>query len=274
VASAALLLFAAPAGAGLIADYQFNGTLASSVGTAPPLGEIGTGASSLQTEAVNGCTRQVLAFPRGHGFSFRVPFTTAEQDYSVSMDFRLDSNGVGDPTFAYRRLLGFDANPPATPQPASDTGLYFKRGVLDLYRDGVGDQLDTDATRATAGGTWVRVGLKHDDIPTNAQDTTSGFLNGATAMSLGLSPPRFGLPNDTLTFFKDDGSNEESGGAIARIMIWDSAPSAAEVASPPPVPCATAVKKKCKRKKAKKRSAEVAKKKKKKCRKHKHHRPK
>src|SRR5918998_2018072 len=49
------------------ADYRFQGTRTSSVGTAPALTDIGPGTNVFATAAVDGTSRRVLRFPRANG---------------------------------------------------------------------------------------------------------------------------------------------------------------------------------------------------------------
>ncbi len=58
---------AASASATLRADYQFQNTLASSLGAPPALTTLGSGTNSFATESVNGSSLTVLTFPAENG---------------------------------------------------------------------------------------------------------------------------------------------------------------------------------------------------------------
>ena len=49
------------------ADYQFQNTRSTSVGSAPALTDIGPGTNTFTTTTVDGTSRKVLSFPQGNG---------------------------------------------------------------------------------------------------------------------------------------------------------------------------------------------------------------
>src|SRR3989337_162838 len=93
-----LLLFAAPRSASAqtspTADYRFQNTKSTSVGTAPALTDIGPGTNTFVTATVDGASRKVLRFPEGNGL--RLSPTTgviSNGTYSIVVLFELNEVG-------------------------------------------------------------------------------------------------------------------------------------------------------------------------------------
>jgi Concanavalin A-like lectin/glucanases superfamily len=238
------LLFASSAGAAtLVADYQFQGTTASS-GPGPELTV--EGLPAFPSENVMGTTRQVLSFPQGA--ALRMAPAGVANDYSAVMTFRFDL------VDGYRRIL--DAS-----NGDLDEGLYVHDGTLDYYDPTGNDNQSVSAVLSP--NTYATIAL----VVNGSTPLISGYINGSLALQF-AGPSE--VDENILRFFKDDGSSEESGGAVSCIRVFSGALSDAEVASigasascqAPPAPV---VKKKCKKHKKKHRAAEA----KKKCKKHK-----
>jgi hypothetical protein len=204
-----LLCLAAHARAALQADYQFQETLASSSGSSPALAVVGSG-TSYQVEPIVGLgPRTVFAFPMGSGLRLNPAAALDGTAYTVALLARIDT-----PT-SYRKLLDFKNG-------TADQGLYDHAGHLQFYNyaEGTATPIDIDyhdlvLTRDALGALVVYV----DGAPQHADDDSVNQYARLDA-------------SDTLRLFLDDGTSnfsEASGGAVARVRIWDTALSAAEV---------------------------------------------
>jgi hypothetical protein len=83
------------------ADYQFQNTLASSIGNAPAISYIGTG-QNFTTDTINGVSRTVLSFPAGSGVEVR-PTTgvIANNEYEIYVHFKTSD------AFSWNRIVDF-----------------------------------------------------------------------------------------------------------------------------------------------------------------------
>jgi YD repeat-containing protein len=191
----------------LQADYQFQNTRSSSVGSPPALTDIG-GTNSFTTATVDATSTTVLSFAQNNGLSLSstsgvVPSST----YSIVMLFSFNT------TSSFRRIADFKNG-------TSDTGLYANGGKLYLYN---GSQA---SSVSIAANTYVQVVLTRDSA-----GTVTGYVDGVQQIQFSDSGG-LGTINssNTLRLFKDDGS-EASAGTVARIRLYDGALSAAEVAA-------------------------------------------
>jgi hypothetical protein len=206
IAVAACLMLAPTAGAAtLTGDYQFQGTTASS-GPGPVLTSIG--GIGFQTDTVMGVSRQVVAFPKGAGLQM-TPTGVISGPYSVVMTFRLDNVGSSSPS--YRRILDPYAG-------TSEIGLYSFVGRLSLYGNG-----EALSPVVLSPNTYATVVMVMAGLPVGVK----AYFNGAPVAQLAET---FDLQNDTLRFFKDNGT-EESGGAVSCIRVFSGALTDAEVAA-------------------------------------------
>jgi len=122
ISAAILLGSTTPAAAAtLTADYRFQGTLASSVGPAPDLANLGPGASTYATKSLDGQVRAVLSFPAGNGANLTPTTGVAPDDrYSIVILFLFaDVNG-------YRRVLALNNG-------QNDYGVHTVDGLLTSY---------------------------------------------------------------------------------------------------------------------------------------------
>ena len=76
-------------GQNLVADYRLQNSLASSVGSPPPLEFLG--ASSYTNETVDGLNRIVVVFPAGDGLALTNASQLFSNRYSVVMLFHFDT---------------------------------------------------------------------------------------------------------------------------------------------------------------------------------------
>jgi len=196
--------------ADITADYRFQNSLASSVGTAPDLVEIGQGSSVFADEAVLGRTRAVLRFAGGRGLSLDPTAGVIDSgEYTIELLFRF-RRLVG-----YRKIIDFQ-------NASRDEGLYSLDGCLNFFPTAL-------ASRATIQAEpYVQVVLTRD-----ASANVVGYVDGVRRISFrdggGLAVID---ESDTLLFFRDDSVTglEYSGGAVSRIRLYDGPLTENEVA--------------------------------------------
>ena len=191
----------------LQADYRFQNSRSSSVGSPPDLTDIG-GTNSFTTATVDSTSRTVLSFSQNNGLSLSstsgvVPSST----YSIVMLFSFTT------TSSFRRIADFKNG-------TSDTGLYQNGGKLYLYN---GSQASSVSISAN---TYVQVVLTRDSA-----GTVTGYVDGVQQIQF-TDSGGLGTINssNTLRFFKDDGT-EASAGAVARIRLYDGALTSTQVAA-------------------------------------------
>jgi hypothetical protein len=205
LAAATIGVVAAPASAAppaVQAQYRFAGNLASSVAGAPNLQHVsGPGASGFATEDVDGQARTVLQFPAGNGL--RLPNTTSvipRDRYTIALLMRFQA------VTGYRRIVSFKS---AT-SPAVDTGLYVQNSDLVFYNRAfpTNDTVDADE--------WVWVVLTR-----SATGRLRGYVDGEQQFFV-TDPNNRGVigPQNALRFFVDN-NDEESAGALSRLVLWD-----------------------------------------------------
>ena len=200
----------APAEPGLRADYLFQNSLASSIGSSPALVNLGNG-NMYQREMAGSAPRTVLAFPTGNGLVLPAATTVVPRDsYTIVVYFRFEE------VSGYRRIIDLKA---AT----SDTGLYSYDGVLTFYSGINGRDV------AVAPNTWVQVALTRD-----GGGNVVGYVNGVEQFRFADDEGNATISAaDTMRFFQDDSavSGEQSAGAVARIRLYDRPLTAGEVAA-------------------------------------------
>lgn len=192
-----------------VADYRFNNSLASSVGTAPALTTLGT--NSYEVDEVDGTDCNVLAFPSGNGLQLSTNGLIASDNYSLVILFRFDE------VSGYRKIADFTNG-------TQDYGLYVLSSNLRLYSDAVG------TGEPIAADTYVQVVLTRN----GTTDQTTGYVNGAQAFQFDDTSNHAVIDSSsTLRFLLDDEltQSEESGGAVARIRLYNDVLSAGAVAA-------------------------------------------
>jgi len=209
-----LVLSAPTAGAtpNLVADYQFQTTHSSGVGTAPDLVDIGSGTNTFATDTVDGNPTTVLTFPADNGLSLS-PTTglITDNSYSVVVLFKFAT------VTGFRRILDFKDG-------TSDDGLYQSAGNLDFFPSA------SAADGAITAGSYVQVVLTDDS------GTVTGYVNGNQEFQFTDSTDLATIDsNNVLRFFQDNTSGgvttEDSAGAVARIRLYDGALSTTDVAA-------------------------------------------
>jgi hypothetical protein len=188
----------------LKADYRFQNTLASSVGTAPPLVSEGAG-GAFTTETVSGSPRTVWAFASRGGLRLNNVSSVLPNvsDYSIVAYFNFDA------ITGYRKIVDYR-------DLGSDNGLYDLDSSLNFYPfvTGPPGQIPAD--------TYVNVVLTRD-----AAGNVKGCVDGTPAFQFTDSNnDAVANVNDVLHFFIDDpitGGNEQSSGAVARLRLYSGA---------------------------------------------------
>ena len=208
------------------ADYQLQDTYSSSVAPGVPLSNVGPG-NNFVTETV-GCTpTRVLSFPKGSGLQVQSGNLVANTNwYSIVVLFRLSD--LSD----YRRIL--------TPSGASgdttfdtDNGLYGFGGRLAIFDSTVPGYPFLSPTAVLANDTYVEVAFTYRSTSGGPENFAAGYVNG-TQQAIYPTPSHNAHFAYLMRFFKDNDSggalNEDSGGAVARIRIYNGDLTFAEVA--------------------------------------------
>jgi hypothetical protein len=191
------------------ADYRFTGTLASSVGVAPDLVEIGPGTSGFSDEGMIG--RAVLSLGGGRGLSL-TPTTgvIGRGEYTIELLFRFDRLD------GYRKILDFKDG-------SDDSGLYVLDGCLNFFPRRPRSSTAIEADR------YVQVVLTRDPSA-----RVVAYVDGVRQFTF---RDRLGFAeldaSETLRFFADDSvtGGEYSSGAVSQIRLYDRPLTAAEVAA-------------------------------------------
>jgi len=192
----------------LIADFRFNDSYGSAVGSPPNLELLGNGTFS--SEVVDGVQRRVLSFEAGSGLGIPSASSGIGDAYTIAMLFKFESTG------GYRRLIDFKNR-------TTDWGLYSLNGKLNFYSVAMGTR------GAIAPGQFVQVVLTR-----GLDGNVRGFVNKVQEIGFNDSGGHaLVTANGSLSFFQDDlvVRNEHSAGAVARIRIWDGPLSEAAVES-------------------------------------------
>jgi Concanavalin A-like lectin/glucanases superfamily len=194
----------------LVADYQFQSNLQSSIAGAPDLVLVGAG-TAYATETVYFQSQTVLTFSAGSGIAL-TPVTSilsSSGSYTIALLARITT------TSSYRKFIDFD-------NATADTGLYNNNGFLEFY--------------SYAGGNSTVIGTKYADIVLSRDSSggLAGYYNGALQFSIDDAANQWGVvdASNTLRFFLDDhvgGGVEDSDGAVARVRLWDGVLNAQEV---------------------------------------------
>ncbi len=199
------------------ADYLFQHTLASSLGTPPALTDLGPGTNSFVTVGVNGSSQVALTFPTDNGVRLAPTTGVIPNDaYTIAVLLRFAAVNRGE---GWVRIVDFKNG-------TSDRGLYAHRGDLELYPDARG------ARAMIRAGAFAQVVFTR-----NGAGRVVGYVNGARQFSFDDSVLRDAVidSRDTLRFFRDNEigvtPEEASPGAVARIRLYDRALTAQQVAA-------------------------------------------
>ena len=192
------------------ADYRFENSLADSVGAAAELSAIGAHAIGFIDEAVLGQTRPVLTFNRGSGLELAPASVAMGSEYTIELVFRFDRLD------GYAKIVDFT-------NATEDRGLYSFDGRMAFW------PITTGFGAAVEADSYAQVVLTRD-----ATDNVVAYVNGARQLSFHDTGDMAVIDaNDTLRLFSDDTAtaNEDSGGAVSRIRLYDGPLSAGDVAA-------------------------------------------
>jgi hypothetical protein len=197
----------AHATANLVADYRFNNTRSSSVGSAPALVDIGSNTFATETVDGNSCT--VLTFAADNGLSLATNGVITSDTYSLVILFRFET------TSGYRKIADFKNG-------TQDIGLYNLSQKLRFYTDALGTNT-----------------VFQDNVYSQVVLTRNGTTKQVTGYVDGAQEFQFDDTSDnavidaanTLRFLLDDNltNSEESAGAVARIRVYDDVLTPSEV---------------------------------------------
>ncbi len=212
------LFVASTAHAALVADYQFQGNLISSVGSAPPLADVGIG-NGFATESVLGSIRTVGTFPQFNGYALS-PTTGVIANggpYTLVVTARIATQP------GYSKLVDFSNG-------TVDAGYYEHDHAAQFYPNGA------SAGIVFGSNAYFQLALVRD-----AGGVLTGYVNGSAVTSDADAVNQYGVISaaNTLRFFVDDSTtsgNEATGGAIARLQIYDTALTSAQVQALSPFP--------------------------------------
>jgi hypothetical protein len=194
------------------ADYRFNGNLKSSVDgdTVPKLEKVGEG-FAYDSRKIDGKTDRFLKWEKGtalklaNASSVLGPFEP-DSDYTIAMHVKIKS------VAGYRKLVDFD-------NLLSDRGLYVNDGYLEPYNVPGFEEPEEDPLVA---GRWHVIVITRT-VPAPDLEYVMGYVDGKRYYQLADDDSQQELGVDEiLHFFIDDetGGDEETGGAVSRIRIW------------------------------------------------------
>ena len=216
-----LLLLSSPRGAyaqtSPTADYRFQDTRSSSVGTAPALVDIcdvspegpctGANANTFTTATVDGASRKVLSFPQGNGLKLS-PTTGVVFNGAYTIEVQVEFDSVN----GYQRILDFKHG-------TSDNGLYVDDGNLEFFRTGSASGTGAPIT----ANQYVKVTLSR-----NSSGTVAGYVDGELQFFFSdTSNDAVIDTNNVLRFFRDNESGgatgEDAAGSVTRIRLYNEA---------------------------------------------------
>ncbi len=205
-------VFVASFTSGLVADYQLQNTLSSSVGSPPALTNLGN--NSFESVTIDDSPRTALRFNQNNGVElFSTAGIVSNQAYTVAVLFAFSN------TSGYRRILDFKNG-------SSDRGLYSLVGRL-AFKRGTSEE---GSTSTIAANTYAQVVLTRDSA-----GNAAGYVNGARQFSFVDNNGSAIIEGNTLRFFRDNTADtpvgEASAGQVARIRLYNAALSSSEVAA-------------------------------------------
>ena len=207
--SGAPLADQAPRLARVTADYRFENTLINSVGPGTELSAIGAAdASGFIDEVVLGQLQPVLAFDRGSGLVLTPASAVIGSEYTIELLFRFDRLS------GYVKIVDFN-------DATQDCGLYSLDGRMDFW------PIVSGSRAALQADSYAHVVLTRD-----LTGTVVTYVNGLRQLSFRDAGDVAVIDtNDTLRLFSDDRvtPNEDSGGAVSRVRIYDAPLTAGQV---------------------------------------------
>jgi hypothetical protein len=201
------LLAASPAASNLRADYRFEGNFNNRVGSAPDLVPVGVDETCPPScfkfgVPVKGTSQGAWDWAEGAGLRLddARKAVGSPRTYSIVLLLRLDD--VAD----YNKLIDFD-------NLDSEQGLYVDSGYLDIWPF---EESDEEVIRDDR---WRQIVLTR-----NRAGKVRGYVDGERVAAT-KDPDEVQMlgADEKLHFLIDDGSDEHSGGYIARLRIYDGA---------------------------------------------------
>lgn len=200
----------AAASAAEVADYRFDLDFTSSIPGAPDLVELAPFGGVFAHEAVLG--RNAWLFPEGVGLGLDTMGLVAAGEYSIAMQVRVSET---DP---YMKLID-------TSGLQSDFGFYVIGEDIGFY----------DETFGEVGGPLQPDTYYSIVVTRAANGTYTGYIDGEPRFSFNDADGYSLIPADGMLYFlRDDEATfngENADGAIARLRLFDTALTAAEVAA-------------------------------------------
>jgi hypothetical protein len=198
---------ALPAKAAVVANYQFQNTLASTIPTAPDLVPFVLG--SYAPAIIGGTPTTVYNFGQDEGLSLDTTELISD-NYTIAALFSFDDIS------GYRKILDFK-------NLTSDTGLYTLGGQLNFYNEAIDGP--------TVGpGTFFEALLTRD----SSTKLVSAYFDGTPVFSFTDSADLAVISTDNLlNIFQDDLAvpGENSSGSVAGLRIFNNVLKDAEVAA-------------------------------------------
>jgi hypothetical protein len=198
---------ALPANAAVVANYQFQNTLSSTIPTAPDLLPFVQG--TYAPAVIGGTPTTVYNFGRNEGLPLDTTSLLISDNYTIAALFSFDAIS------GYRRILDFKNR-------TSDTGLYTLNGQLNFYNQASGGP-------AVGPGTFFEAVLSRD----SSTNLVSAYFNGTPVFSF-TDSSSLGVISAAklLNIFQDDLATpgEASSGSVAGMRIFDNVLTDAEVA--------------------------------------------
>jgi hypothetical protein len=197
-----------PAKAAVVANYQFQKTLSSTIASAPDLVPFVLG--SYSSASIGGTPTTVYNFGTQEGLSLDATGLISD-NYTIAALLQFnDTNG-------YRKIFDFK-------NLTSDQGLYTDSGQLNFYDE-------TSGGPTVGPGTFFEVVLTRD----SSTNLIIAYFDGTPVFSFSDSSSLGVLSAaNLLNIFQDDavtGGNESSSGSVAGIRIFDNVLTDAEVAA-------------------------------------------
>jgi hypothetical protein len=217
ITASAVLAAASAASAALVADHRFAGDLESSV-LAPET--FAWPSTPFATENVAGCRRQALPFAQGEGGAIHTQeLFGSSGPYTIIVQFRFDE------VDSYRRVINWSASF------SVENGLYIRDGTLTFYDTNDPGGNNHQGATVISPGEYAESAITRD-----AGKEINTYVNGihqvtyVDAANVAVSTH----PAGNVYFFQDNDNgpgtyDEESGGAIARIRVYDEALPAAQI---------------------------------------------
>ena len=198
---------ALPAKAAVVANYQFQNTLSSTIPTAPDLVPFVLG--SYSSASIGGTPTTVYNFGTQQGLSLNTSLISNNYTIAALLQFN-DITG-------YRKIFDFKSL-------TSDNGLYTNNGQLNFYSENLGGP-------TVGSGAFFEVVLTRD----SSNALVTAYLDGTPVFSFSDSSS-LGVISaaNLLNIFQDDattGGNESSSGSVAGLRIFDNVLTDAEVAA-------------------------------------------